>query len=211
MDIINIGVDLDGVLLDFSIMFSKYCNKRFGERCPIVTDRTVVTDWDWEKWYHITKEEIKLVWKDIEASKNFWQKLPLINRHEFDALRTSFNKYDKKTNVVVYFITARSSSAGDNLHLQCINSLAQYHWKNPQIILSKEKGQIVKNLNIKYFIDDKVENCIDAKKKNPECNVYIMDASYNKHLTDTNIKRTSSLYHFINDIWKDKNYKGILL
>jgi len=207
--LINVGIDLDGVIFNFSKKFSEYCNKRFGDRCPIITDRTVVTDWHWEKWYSITKEEINLVWKDVEASQNFWQKLPLINRHEFDALRISFNKYDRKTNIVTYFITARIPSAGNNLHEQCINSLTQYHWKIPQVILSSEKGNIVKDLNIKYFIDDKAENCIDVNEKNPECKVYIMDAQYNKHLTSANIKRTSSLYHFINDIEQDKNYKGI--
>lgn len=206
MNLINVGIDLDGVIFNFSKRFSEYCNYKFGERCPIISDRYEIKNWNWEEWYPITKEESKIIWNDIKCSKNFWQTLKLINNNEFDAIRKAFNNYE--TNIVTYFITSRIPTVGNNLHLQCINSLIQYHWKNPQVILSNEKGNICRELGINYFIDDKVENCLDAKNKNENCNVYIMDAGYNKHLMNNNIKRITSLYSFLDDIKKDKNYKG---
>ena len=201
---IIIGIDLDGVIFNFSRAFSEYCNFKFGNRCPIIYNNSDVIGWNWIEWYPISIEEEKIVWNDIKQSKNFWQSLKLINTYEFDALRKAFNNYN--TNVITYFITSRIPTEGNNLHLQCINSLTQYQWKNPQIILTNKKEDIVKDLGIKYFIDDKGENCILTKEKNPECNVYIMGTNYNTFIIDTNIKRISSLYSFILDIKNNKNY-----
>ena len=74
--------------------------------------------------------------------------------------------------------------------------------KELPFIFSKSKEQFIKFLDIKFFIDDKKENCEDVKKENPDCNVYVFDAPYNRSLKDKelNIRRIISLNEFLVDV-----------
>ena len=153
----------------------------------------MIENWDWHKWYPISEIESKLIWNDIKQSKNFWESLELINATEFEYLKTVLNNNFK---IVPYFITSRIPTVGNNLHQQCINSLIKFGWKSPQVILSNKKENIINAFEIEYFIDDKGENCLDVKDKNPNCNVYILDYPYNSFVSDKHINRIYTLNDF---------------
>lgn len=198
----RIGVDLDGVIADFSFRFSQVLRKLYGDHLPIVTDNRSIKHWDWYLWYPITKEEYDRAWNHILKNEvDFWESLPILNKNEWYSIK-ELMLYD---NIDVYFITSRAKTPGKSIITQCINWLEMSGWNNPQVIVSDEKEYIVKYLKIDYFVDDKKENCEDVKKMNSNCVVYVYDALHNRSLEDFNlgIKRIYDLNEFLADILLD--------
>lgn len=176
--ITNVGVDLDGVISNFSEAFSKQANAIFGERCPLITADTIIEHWDWYKWYPITKEEQEIVWDYIVETENFWMTTQLINKTHFYRFMRMFS-----TNplVNVYFVTARQPTKGMTVAQQSIEWLARLGWPNPQVIEIFDKGPALQALKIHHFLDDKAENILDAlKNSSAEC--YIFEAKHNHKL-----------------------------
>lgn len=196
---LNVAVDLDGVVANFSLKFSELCRKIFGNHLPLVDNDSMILHWDWDKWYPLTKEEISKVWKHLMSEEiDFWESLPILNRNGWESIK-ELQYYD---HINVYFITARATSPGKTVAKQSINWLEKNGWNNPQVIVTVNKEHFIKHLDIKFFVDDKKENCESAKKENPNCKVYVFDTNYNRHLDaeKNNIKRIVSLNEFLVDI-----------
>lgn len=196
---LNIAVDLDGVVANFSLRFSEVCRKVFGDHLPIVKSEAMILDWDWEKWYPLTKEEVGKVWKHLmDEETDFWETLPILNKNDWESVK----ELQYKDYINVYFITARAMTPGKTVAKQSINWLVKNGWENPQVIKTSDKEHFIKHLDIKFFVDDKKENCEAVKKENPNCKVYVFDAHYNKPLDaeKNGMKRIISLNEFLVDV-----------
>lgn len=63
------------------------------------------------------------------------------------------------------------------------------------------KGEILRQWNAKFFIDDAFENVFDSVKKSPRTEVFLMDASYNQSQDiDPPYLRVSTLQEVFNYI-----------
>lgn len=196
---LNIAIDLDGVVANFSLKFSEVCRKVFGDHLPLVDKDSMILDWDWHKWYPLTKEEVSQVWKHLMTKEdNFWETLPILNQNDWESIK----ELQYHDHINVYFITARATSPGKTVTKQSINWLKNNGWENPQVIKTDDKEHFIKHLNIKFFVDDKKENCEAVKKENPNCNVYVFDTHYNRHLdaSKNGMKRIISLNEFLVDV-----------
>ena len=72
----------------------------------------------------------------------------------------------KKEGHKIYIITARDSEFHDNPYLLSKNWLDKNNIEYDQIIVNaREKGIVCKNENIDLFIDDQLNNCLDALKE----------------------------------------------
>lgn len=200
MVLINIAVDLDGVVCDFVKIFSEYANKLFGDRCYVINDISKVKDWHWEKWYPLTTKEVNLVWDDIRKTTDFWTKLDVYNLQQWNYFVEKINSFK---HINVYFLTSRDKTNGSTVARQSADWLIKNGFKYPFVIETNQKEEFIKNLDIKFFIDDKAENLISVKNYNPSCIVYAQDAPYNEEkLKVSNIEyiKTSGLKKFIDDI-----------
>lgn len=199
---INVGIDLDGVCANFGLIYSAIANKLYGPKCYIINQETEIEAWNWYEWYPITREEDKVVWEYISKSQNFWTALTVLNKYSFIHMTKSLQDLQ---NVNVYFITARAQTRGLSVAKQSVLWLNQHGWRNPQVIVTKLKGDFARILELDYFIDDKGENVVDVKASYPECEVYIHSAPHNKNVEKeiNGIIRVNNLSEFTNDILKN--------
>jgi len=202
---INVGIDVDGIIADFVIPFSKILRYLFKDKIPIITSYDQVLDWDWERWLPLSDTEIEQAWGIVNNSINFWETLPLLNENEWEYLKKNLSS----PYINVYFITHRTFSEGKSVVHQTIDWLSSNGWINPQVILAKNKGSVAHCLDLDFFIDDKLSNCVKVKNTLDTCRVYIKNYPYNNNYTitlrrkfDKEFIRVNSLNTFVDDIIK---------
>lgn len=165
-----IGIDIDGVLANFTDSYAELFRKKFGLEFPKASS-TWPTVWDWERAGGATEEQYKEVWKDITASHTFWRDLET----QPDAFKflvdISCSHHD------LYFITAR---AGKSAKFQTERWLRKngFNLGFPTVLISSEKGLCSKALRLDFYIDDRDENIADAAE-NGHGRVWRLERPYN--------------------------------
>lgn len=167
---LKIGVDIDGVLVDFSSAFLKEAELVLGRKIEGVQNR-----WNFEECLNITPEEVSKVWRQIKNTDDWFLLVPKPFPGVVNYLQDLTAKHE------VYFITSRSKTSGYSPQEQSELYLQSLGVPIPTVIANKNKGLVAAALELDYFIDDYVENVKLVMEKSPKTKVYIRDASYNKH------------------------------
>lgn len=186
----KIGADLDGVVADFCLSFSQHCNDKYGSK--ILTEPEQIVNWDFAELLHITTKQVNDIFDEIGNSRTFWRTLKVRDRKSFNYFKKYFN------NDEVYFITNRCK--GINIFSQTVDWLDSFGWINPQVIVTEKKWRIIKELDLKYFIDDKLENC-EQIYRHTDCKPIVYDYPHNR--ANKILTRVSNLREFT-DIVKEK-------
>lgn len=177
----KLGVDLDGVLAQFTDSYSKLLTKISGIEFPKSSK-----DWP-EVWYYerekgITKDDEALAWNKyiLKEGTTFWESLA-----PMDGTLETFTQLNRlsKSGVAVYYISDRH---GHRAKAQTERWCYRYGIDYPTIILTGDKVPIIRSLGLTFFIDDKpetvVEVCRVAEAENlpVKGHVYLKDAPYNR-------------------------------
>lgn len=171
---ITIGFDVDGVLADFVKGFTTLCNKMYGT--PVL-EYNQVKHWNFEGWYGLTKEQLQSVWRYIRHDTYFWNGLGmLISFDDADYV----GHLSTKANVV--FITSRPGNTAYRQTCRWINT--HFNIEFPQVIVTSKKGLVCAGLGVKYFIDDKVTNCINIKEISPKTRNYLLTYPHSDSLRE---------------------------
>jgi hypothetical protein len=195
----RIGCDLDGILADFSLNFSKILRDIHGEKIPITTDKDV-PNWDWHKWLPLSEQEVDLGWDVIHSNPKFWEELNLvIDEQTWERFKREIGRNPK---LDTYFLTTRKNSGDVSAAQQSWRWLVNHGWPHPHVIADKEKGAICNTLRIEYMIDDSGRNCLDIVEKSPNTKVYMLDCLHNQKIEHQKIRRIYSLNEYIDDIMK---------
>jgi hypothetical protein len=191
---INIGIDCDGVQFNFNKAYGELIRKLFGTHFPSVVEEEV-PHWNWSEWHPAGGELIDKAWSAVPDVENFWETLETIKLPHIQYMVEKLNNHPK---VTVYFITARIPTKGNTVVKQTINALTKLGWKDPQVIVSFSKGPLASALNLKFFIDDRAENCADVAMHNRGTKVFILDKLHNRVLQDRyfGIHRVTNLTEF---------------
>lgn len=184
----NVGVDIDGVLADFTFSARQLCKYLFNGRPD---DSLIQTGWGFDS-LGLTKEEENLMWRTIDAQRNWWttfRRMPNTN-----LLKHLTNEHR------VIFITNRKD--GDDgswpIEVQSAEWLReQFNIFSPNVIISDSKGPVALGLKLDYFIDDRPKNVEEVCQGAPKCMTYLLDATYNKECP---ARRISSFDAFANII-----------
>ncbi len=107
----------------------------------------------------------------------------------------------KKEGHKIYIITARDSEFHDNPYLLSKNWLDKNNIEYDQIIVNaREKGIVCKNENIDLFIDDQLNNCLDALKEGIKVIRISNEICNNKDIVDLN--SWTQIYKYIGELNK---------
>jgi len=180
----NVGVDVDGVIADFTTAARKLLWENFG----IDTYDKVQTGWSFES-IGVSKEQENNMWKAIDGIPNWW-----LNHAKMPATDKLVSMAEKHR---VIFITNRKDGSGYPIEEQTKIWLKRnYGLYNPTVIISDRKGPIAAGLNLNYFIDDRPKNCIDVHQTSPQTKTYLYDATYNQDTGAWVIPRVKSFDEF---------------
>jgi uncharacterized HAD superfamily protein len=171
----RIGLDLDGVLCNFTKAFIAKANELYPNS----------VSWDWvpQSWNHeesgLSAEQISRLWYEIKRDHDFWMCIePLPGAAELDH---HIHQVMKKADI--YFITARE---GVNVRAQTDKWLTMYIPNAPaahHLILvdsAYHKIEMMHAMDIKALLDDKGAFVAVAKDL-PQANVWLMRRPWNEH------------------------------
>lgn len=203
----RIGIDVDGVLSDWCLAFSMLIRKYYGiaNGYPIVsTYDERITDWHWTEWYPgLTHEMNEHLWNNIIGKEeyDFWANIPILEEAKsVDCVRLTEKNH-------VYFITNRPDNKYDELtgmHPRYFFSIQEdtkgwlqdYLGIDASVIVTDDKGSVVKALKLDYFIDDKYKNCKEVYNHSPETSIYMPKRAYNKGNDNKGIHVIDSILEF---------------
>ena len=155
------GLDVDGVLLNFSQAFIEKCCS-MGLPCPS----------DWTKvrgWMFVDEKVFYQVWKEIEKDEKFWLSLPPFE----DAVKSI-----KKLPPPEVYVTHRPISS-----LITKQSLLNAGFPDAKVISVAEPENKVLQLKlnkVEVFVDDRITSCKYFRDNGIDCLLY--DAPY--HITE---------------------------
>lgn len=181
----NFGIDVDGVLADFTSSYVRRLAAVTGKRVDptLLEADDFPNKWNFEHQLGFSAEDVRETWRSIKSDTDFWRALlpcPDVTEHDFEKLS---DLGDDGHNL--YFITARPGR---------LTKLQTEHWLHewstiysPAVLIvdsAADKGQLVTPLKLDVIIDDRLENCnamLDAAVvADRQTRVYIKNAPYNQ-------------------------------
>jgi uncharacterized HAD superfamily protein len=165
---LRLGIDIDGVLSDFTTPYHTICEQLTGKVLP-----AEVKDWFQSNW-NLTPEIHKQAWDVISNTKNFY----LHNMPFSDILNFDMTAFSKKYRL--YFITTRVITEGDPIEIQTAKWLSCCGIKYPTVLVEKQKGEIARALRLDAIIDDRPENLIEVSEKSTDTVLFLRDREWNQ-------------------------------
>lgn len=160
--------DIDGVLADFTVGFTRLASALFPEKqLPVVKAHQQPS----YKWQGLDSKEVSKVWKVIDDLPGYWELLPPLAGPEV------FSKISKlNCDGVVYFVTARPNYAktGTEAWLLAQGVIC------PTVVMTKNKGEFAKAVGAGWSIEDKASNAsMVSWLTQDETKSYLLDRPYN--------------------------------
>lgn len=146
----TLGIDLDGVLVDFDIAFAKILN-RIEPKSVDVYAKDFPNCWGWFEAYGWNADTIARAWTEAKSCGYFWKMLP-----PYPSFYEDIRLIDKLRNQghEIYFITTRS---GATAKLESEQWLSERGMGCPTVIMApnkEDKGAICRVLGVDWMIDD---------------------------------------------------------
>jgi hypothetical protein len=171
----KLGIDIDGVLADFTTGFQVLTMRTTSKKLP------PPTSWDYMREV-LSPSEMTFLWDRIKTTQ-FWHNLmPLPEASKLLKVFVPF--LEANTDNEVYFITSRP---GQRAKLQSEQWLREYtKLTNPTVCMIPVedyacKGHIAKGLGLDLFIDDNIQATEAVITYGPaKCNVYLIDQPWNQ-------------------------------
>lgn len=171
----RVGIDVDGVLADFTEAFKRKCEKVFPGK---VDKDWIPSQWQWGDC-GLTKHEVGMVWKEIVEDKHFWEDVkPLVGAAQLNELIPTI----VAKGAAPYFVSSR---AGTNVREQTANWINTFipNAKTDQHLIivdnSYHKIEMMHAMRIEAMLDDYAP-LITMGKDLPTTRVYLMRARWNE-------------------------------
>lgn len=194
----KLGIDLDGVLGNFTKAYAKLLVEVTGrDLIPAGfkgdDDPNWPTTWYWERELGYTAEEEKAVWKVITSTGNFWMDLePLPTA--WDSL-VHLNRLAQYGKIDVYFLTHRF---GHLAKWQTEMFLANHGMEHATVLLTQtDKTPLINGLGLNFFIDDKPQTIEKAAANCKVKHLFLKAAPYNAEVVGA--KRVDSIQAALED------------
>ncbi|SRR6266550_1575267 len=187
---LNIGLDVDGVISDFTSAARKLCKQLFNGRPD---DSLIQTSWAFDS-LGITPEEENILWRKIDSIPNWW--LGHTPMPYTDMLPQLCDKHR------VIFITNRKDGTGWPIEDQTKIWLKRnFGIVNTNVVISDRKGPTAVGLKLDYFLDDRPRNVEEVFESSIDTKTYLYNTTYNQECKG--IDRVTGLNHFIYIVGED--------
>jgi len=170
--------DIDGVLADFVHGFTRLAREMYGGQVRVVSTAD-------QEFYGdnggLSPQQVAETWKAIMQSEDFWLLLPAEDGAWSAIRRVSLLA---ARGIPVYFVTNRVGLDPIRQTQRWLFSHHTYELNMPQfrpnVILTKNKGDVARAVNAKFCIEDKAENawCVAWLSKGTKS--YLLDRQYNR-------------------------------
>lgn len=193
----KIMMDIDGVLADFVLGYTKVAAELGAKNCPWPTP--VNQSW---QFYDIEEPIRKAAFRETDKrGARFWANLePLASREEFAILNQLADDHE------VYYVTARYGAPAMEIVRATRSWLRAQGIAHPTVILSNKKGELGQVLGITHAVDDKAGNAVYLGYHSPSTKVYLLDRPYNRFPHDVlggRVRRIIELKEFLADLLVD--------
>ncbi len=163
----SIMIDVDGVLVDFTLGFSKLANWLSDD---VVPQSPTLTH---KRWSFVpalmSKATFSKTWKYINENPMWWGTL--------GSLDVDWDELDNLTyHKEVYFVTSRPKNSRQYTR----RWLEDHGLGRPQVIFTKKKGELARVVEATHAIDDKLENAWCVHWLSGKTKSYILDRPYNQ-------------------------------
>lgn len=179
-----VGLDIDGVVADFLSPFLRVVEKHAGNG-PIPVDS--ITDFRFDQHPSLSEKIVSECMVAVSYDPDFWLGLPpLLSPGEWEALDSLSRKEE------LVFITHRYERETYDIHGVTCDWLKQHGITNPVVHFTQgSKAELVENLGIRLFMDDRYENCQEVAEKT-EAIVLILHRLYNQSFIHPRVKRVQN-------------------
>jgi uncharacterized HAD superfamily protein len=180
-----IGLDIDGVLADFVTPFLQLLERRAGGG-PI--DPASITDPNFQRHPFLTQEMIYDCMVETSYDPEFWRVLePLPSRDQWNAHDQMAREHE------VVFITHRWVRDTYDINQVTCDWLRRHGIGSPVVHFTQEKkSQLVNQLRIELFVDDRHENCEDVATQT-DARVMMPHRPYNQAFDHPKVQRIHDL------------------
>ena len=177
---IELYLDVDGVVLDFESSFVDFVRDEFIPDLP--PDYILQT---WEMSDEFKDLDIERVWKQFVNSDRFRRMKLLVDGESFNQLSRQYPLY-LVTNIPNQQFQSRSENlAFHGLEYSGLFLAGHFNFGDDSY---PTKSQVIQRLhqpgNRLIFLDDHPKNCDDIKQHFPESHVYLMERPHNKAVED---------------------------
>jgi len=181
----KIGLDIDGVLADFVTPFLRRLELRVGG--PAI-DPASITDPNFQHHPFLTGELVYACMVDASYDPEFWRMLaPLPSPNQWQAL----NQLSRDNEVV--FITHRWVRDAYDINAVTCEWLGRHGIDNPVVHFTQDlKSQLVKQMQVELFVDDRHENCEDVATQT-DAVVMMPHRPYNQAFEHPKVQRIQDL------------------
>jgi uncharacterized HAD superfamily protein len=181
----RVGLDIDGVVADFISPFFRVLEARTG--CLPIDPQTYV-DPNFSGHPGLSKEVVTECVMKISNDPKFWEQLnPLPSADQWKVL----DDLSRKQKLI--FVTHRYECDNYSIHEVTCDWLKQHGVSRPVVYFTqKQKSDLVKNLKVELFVDDRHENCRDVAE-NTEAVVLMPHRSYNQSFDHPRVQRIQDL------------------
>lgn len=160
--------DLDGCLVDFVVAFTSLAHKLFPEAGVKIVQSHQQPSY---RWVDLDREQVNLVWREIDKSDDFWIDLPALVGEDVWHKILVLSDYRP-----VYFVTARP----DYAKYQTEYWLRDHGIANPTVVMTKKKGEFAKAVGAGWSIEDKASNASMVSWLTEDKTAsYLLDRPYN--------------------------------
>jgi uncharacterized HAD superfamily protein len=180
-----VGLDIDGVLADFLPPFLKVLEQRAGNG-PVGLESII--DPSFVSHPSISTEIISECMQAVSYDPCFWENLaPLPTARQWQALEVLSR--DRR----LVFVTHRYERETYSIHELTCDWLKKHGVRKPVVYFTQSvKSQLVRQLKLQLFVDDRHENCRDIAE-NTDAVVMMPHRCYNNSFQHPRVQRIQDL------------------
>jgi uncharacterized HAD superfamily protein len=185
-----LGLDIDGVIADFTTPFLKLLETRHG--CGPI-DPASITDPNFQQHAFLTREVIFECMEAASYDPAFWRAMaPLLSVEQWQKLERVGHEHE------LVFVTHRWVRDTYDIHQVTCEWLRRHGLTKPVVYFTQEKkSALIRQLGIELFVDDRHENCEDIATETNAA-VLMPHKPYNQAFNHPKVLRI----HDFDELWE---------